>query len=141
VATVVAYALDGEDLYAIESARIQSVFTDEEREDFQGRIRSKLVPNLANVRWNWQSNCGSDQRADEYLEPLLDWFSTLREKCADDSNLVALIDREISLGRDWIAESLADDPRNERPGRTFGDVEVMTELPLTARSIFDDVDE
>src|SRR5450631_4155315 len=141
VARVVAYALDGEDLHAIESARIQSVFTEEEREDFRGRIRSKLVPNLGDVRWNWQSNCNSDQRADEYLQPLLDWFSSLKEKCADDSNLVALIDREIALGRDWIAERLADDPRNERFERTFGDVEVMTEPPLTARSIFDDVDE
>ena len=117
------------------------MFTEEEREDFRGRIRSKLVPNLGDVRWNWQSNCNSDQRADEYLKPLLDWFSSLKEKCADDSNLVALIDREIALGRDWIAERLADDPRNERFERTFGDVEVMTEPPLTARSIFDDVDE
>lgn len=141
VTKVAAYAIDGDDLYAIESARIQSVFTEEELEDFWGRIRSELVPNLANVRRNWEFNCSSNERADEYLEPLLGWFSTLKEKCADDSELVEVIDREISLGRDWIAESLADDPRNERPKRTFGDVEAMTDLPLTARSIFDDVDE
>lgn len=98
------------------------------------------MPNLGTIRRNWQSNRNSDQRADEYLQPLLDSLSSLKERVADDATLVVLIEREIALGRDWIAERLDDDPR-ERPERKFGDVDVMTEPPLTARSIFDDVDE
>jgi hypothetical protein len=97
------------------------------------------VPNLGDFRRNRQLNHDSDRRADEHLQPLLDSFSSLKEECADDPELVELIDREIELGGEWIAENL-DDPKEERPPRTFGDIEVMNE-PLTARSIFDDVDE
>ncbi|MTV16317.1 MULTISPECIES: restriction endonuclease [Bradyrhizobium] len=140
VEKVIAYALEGEDLYAIDSKRVQSMFTAQERDDFEGRVRNELLPNLGDVRRTWELNCSSDQRADEFLQPLLDSFSALKRKFADDAEVVVLIDREIAMGRDWIAERLDDDPR-ERPGRTFDDVDVMTEQPLTARSIFDDVDE
>jgi hypothetical protein len=142
VEKVVAYAMDGDDLYAIESMRIQSVFTEEERAVFRKRIRSELIPKLGDVRDYWESNhSASDCRADEYLQPLLDSFSSLREECADDPALVKRIDREIQRGNDWIADRLGEDPDEERPARTFGDIEVMNEPPLTVRSIFEDVDE
>jgi len=50
VSTVVSYAIEGEDLYALESLRIQSVFTSAELSAFRERVRVELVPNLGNIR-------------------------------------------------------------------------------------------
>lgn len=140
VEQVIAYALEGEDLYAIESMQIQSVFTEDELADFRHRIRTELVPRLADIRDTWQSNRSADQGPDEHMEPLLESFGSLKEECADDPNLVSAIEREIRMTREWVAQKLADEPKQEHPARTFGDVETRGDLPATTRNIFDDVD-
>jgi hypothetical protein len=140
VQKVVSYAIDGEDLYAVESLRIQSVFTAAELSDFRARIRSELIPTLAEVRTTWQCNRDCEQRADEYIAPLLDSFSSLKDECADDPALVGLIDRQICLAHEWISDNLKDDWQ-ERPGRTFGNADAASEPPVRSRSIFDDIDE
>jgi hypothetical protein len=141
VTTVVSYALEGKDLYAVENLRIQSVFTPAELTDFRARVRAELVPNLGEVRLTWQGNRDSDQRADEYLEPLLDSFSALKEEFAEDPEIVSSIEREIEQAKEWIAEKTTDDPKEDRPPRVFGDVEASDHLPVQQRGIFDDVDE
>lgn len=141
VTTVISYALEGEDLYALESHRIQSIFTSNELADFHERLRSELIPNLADVRRTWQSNHSSDQRPNEYMEPLLESFSALKEEFADDHSILSIIDHEIQATQEWVAEKLEDDPKDDRPARTFGDVDPPNQPPTYARSIFDDVDE
>lgn len=141
VETVVSYAMDGEDLYAIESLRIQSVFTSAELVAFRHRIRADLLPSLANIRETWQNNRDSDQRPDEHIDPLLESFSALKKEFADDAAIVSKIDFEIQLARDWSQQLLADEPDDKRPARTFGDVDSADTLPPQARGIFDDVDE
>lgn len=141
VETVVSYALEGEDLYAIESHRIQSVFTPAELTSFRERIRAELLPNLANVRETWQRNRNSDESPDQHLDPLLDSFSALKKEFADDSVAISQIDRQIKLGRKWCEQLLADEPDNERPERSLEEIEPQDTPPLQARGIFDDVDE
>ena len=141
VTTVVDYAIEGEDLYAIKSHRIQSVFTSDELAAFRERVRAELLPKLADVRWTWQSNCGSDQRPDEHMEPLLESFSGLKEEFADDLAVLGTIDRQIELARDWIAEKMADNPKRDRPALTFGAVDSPDSPPAQTRGIFDDIDE
>ena len=143
VATVVSYALGGEDLYALQSLRIQSVFTSDELSAFRARVREELIPNLGDVRRTWQSNRDSDQSPDDHIEPLLESFSALKEEFASDPVIVSRIENEIQLGRSWIAEKTEDDPKEERSARTFGDVESSDNPPARAqnRGIFDDVDE
>ena len=143
VTTVIAYAIGGEDLHAIESLRIQSVFTSAELSAFRERVRDELLPNLGDVRRTWQSNRNSDQSPDECIDPLLESFSALKEEFADDPAVTSIIDNEIQLGRAWIAEQTEDDPKEERPARSFGDVESPDNPPVPAqtRGIFDDVDE
>ena len=141
VASVVSYAMDGEDLYALESRRIQSVFTSDELAAFRSRLRVELIPKLADVRRKWEGNFRSKERAEEYIEPLLGWFSALRDECADDSAILSTIDCETELTREWIAEKTADCADERRPARSFGDVD-STDLQFPqARGIFDDVDE
>lgn len=141
VETVIGYALEGEDLYAIESHRIQSVFTPAELASFRERVRAELLPNLSKVRETWQSNRNSDERPDQHLDPLLDSFSALKKEFADDSLIVSQIDRQIKLGREWYEELLADEPEKERPERTLAAADPKDTLPPQARLIFDDVDE
>lgn len=141
VDTVVDYAIEGEDLYAIESHQIQSVFTSEELASFRERVRGELLPKLGDVRRTWESNRDSDQSPEEYLEPLLQSFSGLKEEFADDPTILKAIDLEIELGRNWIAEEMADNPKQDRPARRFGDVESPDYPAAPARSIFDDIDE
>jgi hypothetical protein len=143
VVTVIAYAIGGEDLHALENLRIQSVFTSAELSAFRERVREELIPNLGDVRRTWQSNRDSAQSPDECIEPLLESFSALKEEFAGDPAIVSRIENEIQLGRAWIAEKTEDDPKEERPARTFGDVESPDNAPVRAqtRGIFDDVDE
>jgi hypothetical protein len=141
VETVVSYAIEGEDLYAIESLRIQSVFTPHELTAFRNRLRTELLPNLANVRETWQSNRNSNQRPDEHIDPLLDSFSALIKEFANDAATVSKIDRQIQLAREWSDRLLAEEPEDERPARSFGDVDSQDVPPPEARGIFDDVDE
>jgi hypothetical protein len=141
VKTVTSYAIDGEDLYAIESLRIQSVFTSEELADFRARVRAELLPNLGDVRRTWQSNHSSDERPDGYMEPLLDSFSALKKEFAEDTYIISCIDREVEQAKEWISENMPDDADKERPARAFGDVDTAEQPPVQLRGIFDDVDE
>jgi hypothetical protein len=141
VDTVIAFAIGGEDLYAIESLRIQSVFSPPELSAFRNRIRTELLPSLANVRETWQRNRNSDQRPDEHIDPLLDSFSALKKEFADDAATVSKIDQQIQLAREWSEKLLADEPENERPARSFGEVDTLDAPPPQTRGIFDDVDE
>lgn len=141
ITTVTSYAIDGEDLYAIESHGIQSVFTPDELLEFRARVRAELLPNLATVTWTWQSNHSSDEPADEHMEPLLDSFSALKEEFADESAILSDIDREIERIQEWISDNMDDDSGEHRPSRSFGDVETLEPPSLQLRGIFDDVDE
>jgi hypothetical protein len=75
------------------------------------------------------------------MDPLIESLGSLKAECADDPALVSAVDEQIALAREWIAEKLGDDPKDERPPRTFGDVEAVSDPRASVRSIFDDVDE
>lgn len=141
VQTVISYALDGEDLYAIDSHRIQSVFTPAELLSFRERIRAELLPTLADVRETWQQNRNSDESPDQHLDPLLDSFSALKKEFADDPSITAQIEKQITLGRQWYEELLAAEPSDDRPERILAAAELNETLPPQSRVIFDDVDE
>jgi hypothetical protein len=141
VMTVVDYTIQGDDFYAMESRGIQSMFTPTELAAFRDRVRSELVPNLADVRRNWQSNHDSDYSPAEFLEPLLDGFSQLKKTFAADPKVVQAIDREIELANDWIADESSEEPERDRPARKFGDVNSPEQPIPTSRSLFDDIDE
>jgi Restriction endonuclease len=140
VSSVTAYAIEGEDLYALENLRIQSVFTPVELTEFRLRVHEELLPRLASVRERWQDGRDSEERADECLQPLLDSFKALKEEFADEPAIVSNIDGEIRRGEEWISNHL-DEGEDERPDRVFGEVEPSAALAPQERNIFDDVDE
>lgn len=141
VRTVTDYAIKGEDFYALESERIRQLFTAEEVAAFHERVRDELLPNLADIRRNWEIEARSDQSPDEYMEPLLESMSSLQEDFSGEPAVVEAIEHEISQARDWIAERMDENPKKERPARQFGDVDSPDQPVTSTRSIFDDIDE
>jgi hypothetical protein len=140
VETVTSYALEGEDLHALESLEIQSVFTPVELSQFRTRLRADLLPKLAEVRGKWEDKRNVEQPADEHMQALLDSFSALKQEFADEPEVLGDIEREIAQVHLWISEHMANDSKKDRPARSFGDVDASDRPPGQSRGIFDDVD-
>jgi hypothetical protein len=140
VETVISYAMRGDDLYAIESSRIQKLFTENELSDFFGRVRDELLSRLGDLRRRWQLRWSSDEPPEECIEPLMEAFKALRERFAYDPEIVRDIDDEIEQAEEWILEHSEED-RDEPRSRKFGDVEGKTQPTGANRDLFDDVDE
>jgi energy-coupling factor transporter ATP-binding protein EcfA2 len=137
VATVSRYAIDGEDVYALDNERIRTMFTDDEFETLVSTVRAELLPRLDDVRDDWELNHQSSDSAEEHMGQLLESFDTLKKRFGNDPKAVAIIERETQRANEWIAEHTVEEP--EREPRVLGAVEPDVEAHST-RSIFDDVD-
>lgn len=137
VKAVSAYAISGEDLYALDDEGIRSVFTDDEFEALIASVRAELLPRLGRVRETEQGGYRADEPPDEYMEHIFERFKTLKEKFGEDAEAVRIIDREIDLAKDWIIDN--DRERPDRAPRSLGTAGPI-DKPHGSRSIFDDVD-
>jgi hypothetical protein len=137
VQAVSAYAISGEDVYALDDEDSRSVFTDAEFKALIAAVRSDLLPRLGKVREREQDGYGYDEPADEYMEHLLQVFKTLTETFGDDLEAVQIIDLEIDLAKDWISKNERD--RIDSEPRSLGTAGTV-EKAHGSRSIFDDVD-
>lgn len=138
IETVSNYAIEGDDVYALDNAGIRHVFTESEFEDLVRTVRTDLLPKLAVVRRKVQSNHDSSDPPDEHMQNIFESFSTLKKQFSDDPDAVRLIERETDLANKWIAET--DPPEPKINPRTLGTVEPSEEKHGT-RSIFDDIDD
>jgi energy-coupling factor transporter ATP-binding protein EcfA2 len=137
VATVSEYAIRGDDLYALDDVDIRGLFEEHEFEELLLSVRTQLLPRLDEVRREVQLNHQSSEPPDEHMQQLLELFATLNKHFGDDARTAKIIEREISLANEWIAEKSPEEP--DRKPRTLGKVETTDKL-LGTRSIFDDVD-
>jgi hypothetical protein len=138
IATVSGYAVEGEDLYALEDRDLRPMFTDAEFEELRGRVRHELLPQLDEVRLNWQYYRGSSGSREEHIQPLLESFQTLKKEFPDDPEVVEIVDRETERVNDWIAAQMSDEP-DDAPKRKLGEVQTSDDFE-DGRSIFEDVD-
>lgn len=137
IETVTDYAINGEDMNALDDHGIRSLFEDDEFENLVQRVRTELLPRLADVRWQWESNYSSDGSPEAHMQQLLEGFETLKRRFAEDKNTVKIIQRQIELTNEWIGEHTPHEPAISQ--RTLGNVEAA-EKPQSVRSIFDDID-
>ena len=131
------YAIAGEDTYALKDAGVRSVFTEEEFDELVEAARADLLPKLPELRLEVQNNHSSDP-PDEHMQDIIESFNTLKMRFSGDADAVKLIEREIDLANEWIAETETPEPK--RSPRTLGAVEPSEEKHGT-RSIFDDIDD
>lgn len=137
VDVVSAYAVSGEDVYALADQGIRSVFTNDEHDKLVKRVREELLPALSQVREKEQAGYGEDDPPDEYMEHMLESFKTLKDAFGDDADALRIIEREVNEARDWISEN--DHERPEKAPRSL-DSAATTDKPHGSRSIFDDID-
>lgn len=132
-----AYAVSGEDLYALDDEEVRGVFTDVEFEALIAKIREQLLPRLGRVREREQDAYNANVPADEHMEHMLDGFKTLKDRFGDDAEAMQVIEREIGRAKDWISEN--DRERPERAPRSLGTAGTV-DRGHGSRSIFDDID-
>ena len=137
VDTVSEYAVEGDDLSAMSSKSIRSVFEDTEFEELKARVRSELLPRLGDVRRNVQSNHSSNEPPEEHMSSLLESFETLNTYFGGDEDAARIIERETRRAHEWIGENTEEDPAVEP--RQLGKVEAVKK-PEGSRNVFDDID-
>lgn len=137
VETVSNYAIDGDDTYALEDTEIRSIFTDSEFSDLVEKVRTNLIPKLADIRLNVQSSYCSSDSPEEHMQGVFEMFSTLKNKFSENRDVVKIIDREFDLANEWIEESTPTKPKVAP--RILGTIDSFEDKHDT-RSIFDDID-
>lgn len=138
IETISNYAIEGEDLYALDHGGICSVFNSEEFDELVQNVRATLLPNLASLRVSSQNNHDHSTPPAEHMQEILESFSTLKRQFSEEEEVVKVIELEEELVNQWIAET--DIPEPKVSPRTLGTVEPAEEKH-GARSIFDDIDE
>lgn len=138
VATVVEYAIDGEDMHGVSDYAIRALFVGDEYQNAVERIQSELLPNLSDVRRNVISGHREDQDPSEHMADFLGDMNSLRDIFEKDSEAVKIIDREITIADEWVEN--ADYIEEAVSPRSLGAVEAAEEK-LSSRSIFDDIDD
>lgn len=138
VETVSTYAVEGDDLYALDDSGVRSVFQDSEFDELLETVRTELLPKLHDVRINAQSSHLSSESPEEHMQGVLESFDILKKRFSEDEQLVKRINKEIDLANEWISET---EPQEPKVGpRVLGAVEHSEERRGT-RSIFDDIAE
>ncbi|WP_427307482.1 hypothetical protein [Cupriavidus sp. H39] len=137
VRVVSEYAVSGEDVYALGSEGIRSVFTPAEFDALVATVRTMLVPHLDEMRQREQASYRGNEPAEEHLDHLFEGLKTLMDIFGEDGEAGQLIEREIDRARDWITDN--DRERPEPASRSL-DAATVEDKPQGTRSIFDDID-
>lgn len=135
---VATYAIEGDDLRALKDTALGGVFTEQEFAELVQTVRTDLLPRLAEVRHEVQTNHDSSESPDEHMQGIVESISTLKECFGDDADALKIIEREAELAQQWIAETESPEPKVSP--RQLGVVE-PSEGQHGTRSIFDDIDE
>lgn len=138
VETVSNYAIEGEDLYALDNNDLISVFTESEFDELVKTVRCNLIPNLTSVRMNVENGYDSSEDPHEYMQTMLETLDILKNKFSEDEDIVKVVESELEIVNEWIAESDFSEPKVSP--RSFGSV-TPPEEKFGTRSIFDDIDD
>ncbi len=137
VETVSNYVLEGEDSGPLSDEGIRSLFTRNEFKKLVERVRTRLLPRLDDVRFDWESNYNPSESPEEYMEQLLEFLNSLKVVFGDDERTVQLIDRQICCSEEWVNDNSVVEPDSGL--RQLEKAEVL-EKPKSTRNIFDDID-
>ena len=131
--------MEGDGCGPLNSKSASSLFTEKELNDLYYRVKEELIPDLDNVSDYWKSRYEYGEDLDQFFEPLLELFDSLRDQFGDDQQISDLIEQEEDEIQGFISKNVPvwePDPDDW----DFNDVDVPDE-PEGDRSIFDDIDE
>ena len=131
--------LQGDGCGPLNTNSTSSLFTEEELDDLYYRVKEELIPDLENVGENWKSQYEHGEDLDQFFEPLLELFDSLRDQFGDDQQISDLIEQEEDEIQGFIAKNVPvweADPDDW----DFDDADTPDE-PERERSIFDDIDD
>lgn len=132
------YAVEGDDVSALNDSGMREIFTDVEHETLLDSVRTELLPRLAALRSNAEMNYDQTQPPDEHMQGLFEAFDTLQNVFSNHDEAIKIIERETALANDWIAETEIPEPKVSP--RVLGALE-PSEKKHGTRSVFDDIDE
>lgn len=135
--TVSDYAIQGEDLYALDSADIKHLFTDREFKDLLEKVHNQLISRLDDVRRDIEENYRTNESAEEHMQPFLDTLEILKKHFGNNIQTNKIIGEQIDLANDWISENTVKEPEIEI--QALGNIDAK-EPGILSRSIFDDID-
>jgi energy-coupling factor transporter ATP-binding protein EcfA2 len=138
IETVGSYAVDGLDVYALKNDDVRSVFTADEFNELAQGVHDKLLPRLEEIREDAQMNYDSSDAPNEHMEKTIELFDTLKGYFCDDEEVMEIVEQEMMLVEQWIAENEPSEP--EQSPCELGNVE-PDGGKVGNRSIFDDIDE
>lgn len=137
VITVSEYTVSGEDLSIFNTQRVRDLFTADEFNELKHKVLTQLLPNLDDLRREYQREYREEEPPEEHMQRLLESMDTLKDSFKDHESVIKAIDQEILVIEDWIVENSLSE--NDKSPRILGQVEV-TDAPKSIRSIFDDID-
>jgi hypothetical protein len=137
IETVSEYAIEGRDTDAVDNSWIRSVFMPAEHANLIAQVRTQLLPKLAEIRRDHQSDCSSDQSREDHMYSFVTALDTLRRCFSQEAAALAIVDAEARKAQDWINED--DSGPSEPPPRKLGKLKPLPDAN-SVRSIFDDID-
>jgi hypothetical protein len=138
VNTVSKYAINGDDLYALKSAKIKAVFTKEELEQLHLKVKDELVPKISTIGKKYENSFIDTDDPDDHMEPFLDKLRILRDEFEADDLITEVISLEITKTEDWVQENTVEKPEISKREKLSDDSDVLE--GTEERSIFDDID-
>lgn len=134
--TVSKYAIDGDDLYALRSEKIRSLFTTQEFEGLKNQVRINVIPKIKELCTKRQSNFDGDD-AEFHMQSVMETLETIEEEFQDDNLVSKQVKKQIQEVKDWVEANTIENTLGAREKLS----DDMTSLQHESeRSIFDDVD-
>lgn len=135
---VTRYALDGADARVLHDSDVRAMLSADELEALRQGLLHELVPRLTEVRLDTQANLNGGDDPEDHMHYFVRLLEALEEEFPDDASLKALVADERSHTNSWIEENEGESASVEERQLAVAEAE---ERRVSARSIFDDVDE
>ena len=139
IQTVSAYAISGQDMYALKSEKIGEIFTPEEMTFLKNRVAKELIPTITQLTRLTQAKYdNSKDEPEDHMRFLLEAYEILQEEFNEDNIFDEILTLEIEKIKDWIETNTSEAPKLIKREKL---AEISTSPAGDGeRSIFDDID-
>lgn len=139
VQTVSKYAVNGDDLYALRSEKIQSLFSAKEIETLREEIKLKVVPKLEEMCTQRQESFDieNDSDAEFFMQSIIETLETIEDQFRQDVSITGRVQKQLQVVKDWIEENTVENSLGDREKLSDAQTSMQHE---SERSIFDDID-